>query len=353
MVTMNAVAKEAGVSRATASYALRGDPRIMPETAKKVHAAARKLHYTANLSARSLRSGRNGVIGVAIFELDRAYPSEMSAAMSREASRHGLQAIVQQTSNSKDGEIKILQKVTSQLCDGMIFSPGNVSDEELRELSKGKPMVLLDDISPDPVFDTVNTPCEDGSRAAINHLLDIGCRNIAVIGVSYDVLIDDRMATSVRGRRLVGCLQAFDEHGIDISPSQFIPLEKWDPDTARKAGRRLADRILSQSQENKLDGLFCLTDTIAIGIIRGLTDRGVRIPRDVALVGFDGIDETNYFVPSITTIQTDLDDLAEKAIQQLLKRIDSGYADSNPQKLTASYTLVKRESTIGFTPARM
>ena len=110
MVTMSDVAKAAGVSRATASYALRGDPRIVPQTAAKVREAARALHYTANLSARSLRSGRNGVIGLAIFELDRAYPSEMGAAISREANRHGLQTIVQETSNSKEGEIAIFAK---------------------------------------------------------------------------------------------------------------------------------------------------------------------------------------------------------------------------------------------------
>ena len=85
MVTMSDVAKAAGVSRATASYALRGDPRIVPATAERVMRAARELQYTTNLSARSLRSGRSGIIGVAIFELDHPYPSEMSAAMSREA----------------------------------------------------------------------------------------------------------------------------------------------------------------------------------------------------------------------------------------------------------------------------
>lgn len=110
MVTMSEVAKAAGVSRATASYALRGDPRIAPDTAQKVLNAANELKYTANLSARSLRSGHNGVIGVAIFELDRPYPSEMSAAISREATKHGLQTIVQQTSISKDSEIGILKK---------------------------------------------------------------------------------------------------------------------------------------------------------------------------------------------------------------------------------------------------
>ncbi len=132
MVTMSDVAKAAGVSRATASYALRGDPRIVPATAERVMRAARELQYTTNLSARSLRSGRSGIVGVAIFELDHPYPSEMSAAMSREAARHGLETIVQETSNSKDNEVAILQKVTSQFCDGTIFSPGNVSDDEIR-----------------------------------------------------------------------------------------------------------------------------------------------------------------------------------------------------------------------------
>lgn len=182
MVTMSEVAKAAGVSRATASYALRGDPRIAPDTAQKVLNAANELKYTANLSARSLRSGHNGVIGVAIFELDRPYPSEMSAAISREATKHGLQTIVQQTSISKDSEIGILKKVTSQLCDGMIFSPSNVSDQEIRILAGGKPIVLLDALSHSPMFDTINTPCETGAQAAIDHLINVGCRNILVIG---------------------------------------------------------------------------------------------------------------------------------------------------------------------------
>lgn len=305
MVTMSDVAKAAGVSRATASYALRGDPRIVPETAEKVRAAARRLHYTANLSARSLRSGRNGVIGLAIFELDRAYPSEMGAAISREASRHGLQTIVQETSNSKEGEVSILRKVTSQLCDGMIFSPGNVSDEELRELSGGKPMVLLDDLSPDPIFDTVNTPCEIGAQTAIDHLVDVGCQNILVVGARYESLAEDAQSTSVSARRLYGCLKAFDDHGMEVSPENFLYIN-WNPEDARA----LAHQVVRSGR--RFDGVFCMTDTLAMGFIRGLADCGVHVPNDMAVVGFDGINESDYFVPSLTTVSTDLNDLAAK-----------------------------------------
>ncbi|MCH9275461.1 LacI family transcriptional regulator [Bifidobacterium amazonense] len=358
---MSDVAKAAGVSRATVSYALRGDPRIAAATAEKIRQAAQKLHYNANISARSLRSGRSGIIGVAIYELDRPYPSEMSAAMSREIARRGYQPIVQQTSGSKDDEIMILQKVTSQLCDGMIFSPGQVSDEELRALSHGKPMVLLDDISPDPVFDSVNTACEDGSAAAVRHLIDIGCKHVVVVGPSYDMLLDDKMASSVVGRRMTGCLRAFEEAGVDVDASNFLPLEHWDPIPAREA----AYRLLDSDDYRDADGVFCMTDTIAISFMRGLADRGVRVPDDIALVGFDGVTESEYAVPSLTTVRTDLDDLARRTLDLLIDRINANVGGAGidatggtgdnagdglafpdaPQRLTAAWELVKREST--------
>lgn len=341
MVTMSDVAKAAGVSRATVSYALRGDPRIAESTAKKIREVAASLHYNANLSARSLRSGRTGIIGVAIFELDRPYPSEMSAAMSREIARRGYQAIVQQTSSSKDNEIAILQKVTSQLCDGMIFSPAQVADEELRALSHGKPMVLLDDISPDPVFDSVNTACEDGAFTAVRHLINIGCKHIIAIGPSYEMLVEDRMATSVVDRRLLGCLRAFEQSDIEVGPSNFLHLPKWDPEPSRAAARAM----LESARYQGVDGVFCFTDTIALSFMRGLADCGVRVPDDIAMIGFDGISDSEYSVPSLSTIRTNLDDLARKTVDLLIRRIENEGDDGAPQRLTADYELIMREST--------
>ena len=341
MVTMSDVARAAGVSRATVSYALRGDARIAPATAERIMQTARDLQYTTNLSARSLRSGRSGIIGVAIFELDHPYPSELSAAISREAARHGLEAIVQQTSNSKDDEITILQKVTSQLCDGTIFCPGNVSDEEIRALSGGKPVILLDDTSPDPVFDSVSTACEAGAEAAIRHLYDVGCQRILVIGTAYEALAEDRGAATVSGRRLIGCLNAFEALGITPAPEQFIHLPQWRADVARTAAHHIVD------SNTAFDGVFCMTDTIAIGFARGLADRGLQAPRDAAIIGFDGINECATYIPSISTIATDLDDLATKAVRLLLDRLDANGTnnDEPPRELTAKFRLIAREST--------
>lgn len=339
MVTMGDVAKVAGVSRATASYALRGDPRIVPETAGKVRKAARTLGYTTNLSARSLRSGRNGVIGVAIFELDKAYPSQMSAAISKEVNRKGLQAIVQQTSNSQEGEIAVLKEVTSQLCDGTIFSPGQVSDEEIRALSDNKPMVLLDDFSDEAIFDTVFTPCEAGAKAAILHLVDVGCRHICVLGNSYRPLRALGEPTTVAGRRLKGALEGFAESGMAVTEDDFVQCDQWDFSLARQQVHCLVESGRS------FDGLFCMTDSLAFGAIRGLVDCGLRVPDDVAVMGFDGVAEDEYMTPSLSTISVDIEDLAHKAVSLLLKRFEGSDEPFVAEKLTAKFKLVAREST--------
>ncbi|MCI1984291.1 MAG: LacI family transcriptional regulator [Bifidobacteriaceae bacterium] len=335
---MREVAEAAGVSRATASYALRGDPRIIPKTAEKVMRAARDLQYTTNLTAKSLRSGKSGIIGVAIFELDKPYPSEMSAAVSREAAKNGFQAIIQQTSNSKESEISILQKVTSQLCDGTIFSPGNVTSEEIKELAGGKPIVLLDSTSLSPLFDTVLTPSEDGAHDAIEHLLKIGCRNILILGADFGILQKPDQKMTVSARRLRGCKRAFDEVGMSFTHDNVVDTPDWGTETARRTIHNLV-----QSGRH-FDGLFCMTDSMSLGAIRSLADSGIRVPDDVRVIGFDGINEGDFSVPSLSTIEVDLHDLAQKSIELLARRID-GDTTSIPQSVTAEYRLIEREST--------
>ena len=212
------------------------------------------------------------------------------------------------------------------------------NDEEIRALSGGKPMVLLDDISPDPVFDSVYTACAEGGEAAVRHLIDIGCKHILIVGGTYEDLADDGKSTGVSARRMLGSLQALEEAGMPIDPGMFLPLAPWDPETARACAHRIAD------SGRPVDGVFGMTDTIALGLIRGFADRGIRVPEDVAVIGFDGISEGECFIPSLSTIRTDLDDLARKAMGLLLKRID-GDSDDAPVRLTADYKLVVREST--------
>ena len=202
-------------------------------------------------------------------------------------------------------------------------------------------MVLLDDISPDPVFDSVATPCEEGSAAAIRHLVDVGCRRPLVIGADYRVLAEDSGSMTVSGRRLLGCLNAFDDLGVAPAAEQFVSLPHWESSDARAAAHDLVDSGID------FDGAFCMTDTIAIGFVRGLADRGLRVPDDVAVIGFDGIRECEDYIPSLSTVATDLNDLAAKAMRLLLDRLDEdGKGTPLPVRtLTADFRLIAREST--------
>ncbi|OZG62962.1 Periplasmic binding protein-like domain-containing protein [Bifidobacterium hapali] len=362
MATLRDVATRAGVSASTVSYILRGDTRFQAETVARVRAAARELGYTANLSARILKAGRNGVIGVAVYALEAAQPMRLAAAINREAAQRGLRVIVQETANSRKGELQTLEQTTSQFCDGLIFSPAKVSAEEIKSHIGTKPMVWCEDFSDSPIFDSVVTPSFEGSRDAVRHLISVGCRRIGILGIgvrtSHDrnvtneshegndcieaessVFVTDGNAT-FRTQRLRGYLAALNEASIVFDPTWAIDCA-WNFEAAREATQQLAN-----SSHVPIDGLFCMNDVLAIGASRGLADCGVHVPDDVAIIGFDGIRETAYTTPSISTVTLDYNDYARKALDLLAARIDGANNGAPAQRLVANYRIVQRESTM-------
>lgn len=162
-----------------------------------------------------------------------------------------------------------------------------------------------------------------------------------MIGADYRVLAEDNGSMTVSGRRLLGCLNAFDDLGVAPAAEQFVSLPYWESSDARAAAHDLVDSGID------FDGAFCMTDTIAIGFVRGLADRGLRVPDDVAVIGFDGIRECEDYIPSLSTVATDLNDLAAKAMRLLLDRLDEdGKGTPLPARtLTADFRLIAREST--------
>lgn len=357
MATLRDVAAKAGVSASAVSYILRGDTRFQADTVERVRAAAQELGYSANLSARILKAGRNGVIGVAVYALEAAQPMRLAAAITREAGERGLRVIIQETANSREGELQALERTTSQFCDGLIFSPARVSAEEIRSYIGTKPMVWCEDFSDTPLFDAVVTPSFEGARDAVRHLIAVGCRRIGILGIGVRADAPDKASSVVfakdgnsafRTQRLRGAMAALDEAGIAFEPDLAIDCS-WDFEEARKAAHRLAARSCPGKGGLPIDGLFCLNDVMAIGAARGFADRGVRVPDDVAIIGFDGIRETAYTSPSISTIAIDYDDYARKALDLLVARIDRPAdvnASSVPRRLVANYRLVQRESTM-------
>ncbi|MBT1172782.1 LacI family DNA-binding transcriptional regulator [Bifidobacterium sp. MA2] len=337
MVTMRDIAREAGVSQATVSYVLHNDPSISKPTRDKVLRVAQRLNYSINVSARTLRSGRTNAIGLVLQDLHNPYSTQVADAISVYARRRGYQTIIQQTFYEGDAEAEILQHIVSSMCDGVIFSPSKLNVREIMAQLNGKPSVLLSPVCENHSYDTMLVACEQGIFTTTSYLLSRGCRRPLFYCSRYADFDDIRDSADSKWQRVAGFQRALLRNGITPEPWQFLPERHWN--------RRSARETIVEAVRTGLDfdSVVCINDESAIGVLRGLADCGVRVPQDVSVVGFDGIEEGECCVPSLTTFAMDFDDFARKAVDALIDRINGD--DAAPHAIIANSRLVVREST--------
>ncbi|MBT1160603.1 LacI family DNA-binding transcriptional regulator [Bifidobacterium sp. SO1] len=364
MVTMRDVAAKVGVSQATVSYALRGDPSISEKTRRKVLDAARELNYSTNLSARSLKSGRSGAIGLVLQDLGNPYSVCVADSFSKYALKHDMQIVIQQTLYSQENETSILEHVTSAFCDAVIFSPTIISSSRIKQQLAGKPAVLLSPSDAAPELDAIVTPCQEGAFTAASYLLSTGCRRLLFLGKSFEPYEVTSVSPNTGVQRMAGFQQALLRNGLPLEPERFVD-SKWNSYDGRWAIENAIERGI------EFDGIVCANDALALGALRGVQDHGLRIPDDVSVIGFDGVVEATTSNPSLSTIAFDFDDMAKQAIDTILAQLNDDDADGDgqtvspsasaadnaraggssaasaamPKRLIAKYRLVVREST--------
>ncbi|KQP56549.1 LacI family DNA-binding transcriptional regulator [Agreia sp. Leaf283] len=332
-ITLHDVARLAGVSIKTVSNVINDYPHIRPATRTKVESAISELGYQPNLSARSLRSGRSGVISLLIPDLRNAYFAELADAVMRAAQAKGLSVIIEQMPGGKKEELEILRGPRMQLVDGILYSVLALGEEDAHELDSRMPMVLLGDRIFHGPKDHVTMQNTAGAKAATEHLLSLGRRRIAALGSHPGEVVGSA------GLRLEGYRQALDEAGVAYDPSLVIPAINWH----RKDGAAAMRRFLEQGVP--FDGLVAFNDSMALGAMRVMQEAGLRIPDDVSVIGFDDIDETRYSIPSLSTIDPSKDEIAETAVDLLLERIDNPESDAPARDLATEFRVVQRESS--------
>ena len=336
MVTLAEVAKAAGVSMMTVSNALNGKSTVAAKTRERVLRIADDLGYRANARAQSLRSGRTGAIGLAIPELDMPFPAHFAAEVTSAAARRGLGVIVQQTGSDPEIERAIIHGVPTSLVDGVIVSALGADIRTLEKELKHRRVVLFDESITETSLDIVCSPNREGAAAACRHLVERGCRRIGVVGTNDDPVPPGALAPT-SASRFLGALEELRDNHPDV---EVIGIRAtWTPLDARRAVVEAIDAGV------EFDGLFCLTDSMALGALRGLADRGLRCPEDVKIVGFDGIAEGSYSVPTLSTIDLGVTSLAESAVDMLVDRIEHPDSDRAGRRMVAHFTLVARESS--------
>lgn len=334
-VTMHHVAKLAGVSIKTVSNVINGYQYIRPATKERVESAIAALDYTPNISARNLRKGRTEMIGLAVPELSLPYFGELADSVIRVAQEHGITVLIEQTSATRALELEVLSSRRRHLTDGLIFSPLALGQEDAAAFDVDFPLVLLGERIFGGPADHVTMSNVAAARAATQHLLALGRRRIAVIGANPSEGVGSAVL------RLQGYREALDEAGIGFDPALVGEAALWHRSTGALAMRTLLD------SGAEVDAVFGLNDALALGALHTLHARRIEVPHDIAVIGFDDIDDAAYSSPTLSTISPGREQIARTAVELLLARIADPSRTDPFEQVTADFELVVRESTAG------
>lgn len=327
------VAARAGVSKKTVSNVVNDFPFVAESTRERVLKAIDELGYRPNLSARNLARGRTGAIALVIPRLDLPYFSELARHVVEAADARSWVVLIEQTMHDRRTEQKIIDGELSRRIDGIVFSPTATSAAAMRKRSDRTPLVLLGEVVYDGRNDHVSIDNVAAARTATNHLIEIGRERIAAIGAMA------RMRGATK-QRYDGYRQALEAAGLPVY-DLLPPTQPWAGEVGEAAMARLLD------QKSPPDAVFCFTDLLALGALRAIHRRGLRVPGDVAVVGFDDIPYGRIAMPSLTTISPDKKAVAELAVDLLEQQVESRRRRPEPREILVDFELIVRESTTG------
>jgi DNA-binding LacI/PurR family transcriptional regulator len=332
---MRDVARAAGVSPMTVSNVLSGYAHVRPETRDRVKKAVTDLDYRLNVAARDLRQGRSGIIAVAVSDVTGSYESMLAGFLSRQIWDAGFEPVIELTQARRAGELGAVRHSLGRRYDGLILHSSFLKESDLERVRSGNPpVVVLSEREYDEPLDQVLIANEDAARAATAHLIEGGAQRPGMVG-GRRVPTDHQ---DVISSRQAGFDRALAEHGL-VNPTENT---KWTI-YGLSGGREATLDLLDDYPD--LDALFCATDGVALGALRALHERGRRVPDDVQVIGFDGIEMGQYAVPSLTTVLPDYQALVGTAVSLLVDRLSGTRPADQFRRERVGFRILQREST--------
>jgi LacI family transcriptional regulator len=328
-VTIREIADRAGVSIATVSRVLNGRGDVSDETRELVSRVIRENGYTANRSARGLSAGRTGLAGILVPLVYPAYFASIVAGAAEALSEQGLQIVLSPTGGEHAREVSVLDRLHGVTDGALIILPEESNDELERLLDSGYRFVVVDPLMPlDERIPSVSAAHTSGADQAMRHLLELGHRRIAQItGPRGWVATEDRR----RGYRA-----ALAAAGILPDPAlETEALPEIEP------GRAAAERLLDLPE--RPTAIFAFNDNIAIGAIQAARARGLRVPEDLSVVGFDDVEHATIVSPALTTVRQPLAEMGRTAVSLLTRLLERQRFETLHIELATR--LVVRDST--------
>lgn len=336
-VTIKDIAKRLNVSVATISNALNDKPGVGTDVKKKIIKLAKEMGYQPNFSAKSLVSRNSFAIGLIVSSIADSFYPELALGVQDKATEHGYTMLLFNTNHSMENEIKCIEMLKSRGVDGIVLSTVLQNDPCIELLDETDiPYVLVNRVIINPKkagkIDSVSIDNYDGSYKAAEHLCKLGHQKIA--------MIKGNMKSSTAIFRTEGALDAFTEYGINIEPELNIEC-----DYSMKKAYKAASQIFSRRNKKERPSAFLAQgDNMALGIRDAAIEAGLRIPEDLAIIGFDNISICALKGIELTTVSQNQYQMGAKSAELLIAKIKDRTHRTLTNQIVMAAELIVRNS---------
>lgn len=326
---LSEVAAMAGVAPITASRAIRGEGYVSEEARARIMDAAAKLNYAPDMVARRMRGEKSRLIGIFVNNFGSLVLHEITREISHAARARGYDILLFNAERFDLPDRAGTRDMLANLCAGLILPMPNVEDGYLAVLEKRQlPCVFVNFDARDMALPVVGIRNRDGARLAVEHLLSLGHRRIAFIAGSHQ--------TGQSAERQAAYVQALEDAGIEVDPALIVS------GLFRQTGGFAATEALLALPQPPT-AIFAANDEMAFGAIDAIHSKGLRVPEDISVVGFDDIGTSSHIHPPLTTMRQPLAELSASAVGELMALIEGHGVEA--RKLTLPLQLIVRQST--------
>ena len=328
-----AVARRARVSTATVSRVINGSAVVAPDTAERVRVAIEALNFYPDVHARTLGSGRSGMYGLIISDITNPYFPELVKAFEDIAVQHNQEVLIANTNYDPKRMETCVARMLQRKVDGVAIMTSEMDDHLIRTFSRrGVPLVFMDTAATGPTVHVIEIDYKAGVDLAMGHLFELRHRDFAFISGPLSL-----GSAQVRARAF---REALEKYGVTTHP-------EWiqEGDHRVEGGAKAMARIL-QSGKRRPTAVLASNDLTAIGAMGAIHEAGLRIPEDISVIGFDGIELSAYTQPALTTLQVPRGEVAELAFRSLLH-----HKSAEVKKLTAKERIIQPTLVVRGTTA--
>ncbi|NJW51321.1 LacI family DNA-binding transcriptional regulator [Salinimicrobium oceani] len=333
-LTLKQIARELDVSVSTVSKALRDSVEISEETRLKIKAFAKLYNYKPNNIALSLKNRKTRTIGLVLPEIVHDFFATVISGIEEVANQKGYNVLICLSNNSFDREVMNMEMLANGSTDGFIISVAKETQQKedyhhLEEvINQGMPIVLVDRVVDQLTCDKVIIDDSEGAKNAVQHLIDSGCKKIAIITtVDY---------VSVGKLRTDGYLEALTSNNIEIDEDLILKIENVD---------QSQDEINEFLLTREVDGIFTVNEQFATSAVKAINLKGKSVPEDVLVFSFSDGELSRRFIPSISTVDQHGAAMGAKAAELLIERLENTVEEENFQTALVKTSLIERESS--------